>query len=538
MISSVFKKQSMHFFFLISISTAVVSVASFFYNKYFESSLPIYDGVMYEKQQILRFLAFKGNYSFIERYNQFVYELVGNPVGGAFTAITCLISPKWLDSGFNTCIRSFIVLLFFLFGLYKFLSVYLKPFGVWLILIVVSQFPLFYHYRFGLASYVPDLPAGLSLCAAFLFTWLVSYRKIHFYYIYLVTVLISVAVFSRYNFLVYSFLLFIPLIIPFIRQLLTLDKNWKFWFFLFYVFGFVILWIGYGILHFDFFINYYAKHAEYQHVDYRTAFVSLYDYFKNELGLYSLIWILAVFLVSATFSKSEEFIADKKRFILWLNYPFLILFVFLFLILKATNQPHVFAAFFVFFIPFLLAVLLKLNFNFKIPNSIYLLPLAVSALIYWNLSNQNQKRQNKEKSVKSNFSLANYLMEHIRPGEKYFLMHDAMLEIPIDVYIYRKKGYWLDNNLMFYFTDWNFYDIDKNLDHNKIYQYYRKRIDSENIRYITMTTKQDDLENKISRSINDKIRKKLLLNGEWRLLFEFGSSGLNNTSGIALYGRN
>jgi GTP-binding protein EngB required for normal cell division len=91
---------------------------------------------------------------------------------------------------------------------------------------------------------------------------------------------------------------------------------------------------------------------------------------------------------------------------------------------------------------------------------------------------------------------------------------------------------------MFYFTDWNFYNIDKNLDHNKIYQYYRKRIDSENIKYITMTTKHDELENKISRSINEKIRKKLLLNGEWRLLFEFGSSALHNNSGITLYGRN
>jgi hypothetical protein len=499
MINTVFKKQSMHFFVLIFISIAVVSVASFFYNKYFDSSLPIYDGVMYEKQQVLRFLAFKGNYSFIERYNQFVYELVGNPVGGGFTALTCLINPKWLDSGFNISVRSFIVLLFFLFGLYKFLWVYLKSFGAWLMLIVVSQFPLFYHYRFGLASYVPDLPAGLSLCAAFLFAWLVSYRKVHFFYLYPVPVLISIAVFSRYNFLVYSFLLFIPMIIPLLRCFATLDRNWKFWMFVGYVLGFFLLWISYGLLHFDFFISYYAKPAEYQHVDYQTSFVSLSDYFKNELGLYFITWILVIGLGSKALNNPVDISKSKEKSLFWLNYPFVILFVFLFLILKATNQPHVFAAFFVFFIPFLLTVLLKLNFNFKIPNSIYLLPLAVSILIYWNIANQMHQIRNKEITVNSNFTLANYLMEHIRPGEKYFLMHDAMLEIPIDVYIYRNKGYWLDNNLMFYFTDWNFYDVSEKLSVKEITDYYKERILKEEVKFITIPKKP--LKNEIANNV-------------------------------------
>jgi hypothetical protein len=295
----------------------------------------------------------------------------------------------------------------------------------------------------------------------------------------------------------------------------SLDKGWRFWLFLCYFLGFISLWISYGLLHFDFFISYYAKPAEYQHVDYQTAFLSLSDYLKNELGVFFVIWTLVLGLLLISLRKREEVSIGKERSLLWLNYPFLILFVFLFLILKSTNQPHVFAAFFVFFIPFLLATIFQFNVKLNIPYFEYVLLFALCGLIYWNVTKQNERSVVIEKSARPNISLANYLMKYIHPGERYFLMHDSMLEIPIDVHIYRSRKIWLQNDFMFYNTDWNFYDIEPSLDSDKLIRYYQERISKENVRFITVvndTFSKNQKATKLVFKLRQAVRKYIFNN--------------------------
>ena len=67
------------------------------YDLFTKDYLPVFDGVMYEKNQILRYLSFKGNFSFLERINQVIYEFIGNPVSGGFNSILILLNPNFLS---------------------------------------------------------------------------------------------------------------------------------------------------------------------------------------------------------------------------------------------------------------------------------------------------------------------------------------------------------------------------------------------------------------------------------------------------------
>ncbi len=503
------------YFNILVITVFTCWLSDLLYSEYFQKTLQVYDGVMYEKQQILRYLNFKGNYSLIERYNQFVYELTGSPVGGGFTALTCLINPKWLNTGFNVHVRSVIALFFFLFALYKLFSLYLKPIGVWGVILLTTQFPLFYHYRFGLASYVPDLSTGLALASAYILTWLVIKAKVNKYYLILVPFLLTIGLFSRYNFYVYTGLLFVTLIPSYISFLRQLDKNWYFYLLNFLFFFFLVVWICYGKLHFNFFLQYYTKPAEYQHVDFSTSFISLSDFLKNEFGWYGIVWILSISLVINSNKLEGKSLLLRELF--QLIYPAIILFFFLFILLKATNQPHVFAAFFVFVLLGAIGGILYSKWNTRFLKRKKMNIIAISfcllAAVIWNQYSFNLKL--KEVQVdelsQNNFQLAKFLERNIKPGEKYFLMHDAMLEIPIDVYIYRSKGYWLDNKLMFYKTDWNYYEISKTLDVSVITDYYCKHLNSEKVSYITVPRQfpKNIVANKVFRKLKSSYFKSL-----------------------------
>jgi hypothetical protein len=153
----------------------------------------------------------------------------------------------------------------------------------------------------------------------------------------------------------------------------------------------------------------------------------------------------------------------------------------------------------------------KLN----IPYFEYVLLFALCGLIYWNVTKQNERSVVIEKSARPNLSLANYLMKYIHPGERYFLMHDSMLEIPIDVHIYRNRKIWLQNDFMFYNTDWNFYDIEPSLDSDKLIRYYQERISKENVRFITVvndTFSKNQKATKLVVKLRQAVRKYIFNN--------------------------
>ncbi len=527
-------KPFFHLVLLFCLSFCVVWISSIISASYLETNLPEFDGVMYEKKQILRFLSFKQNYSFIERCNQAYYELVGNPVSGGFTALTCLVNPFWLNSGFNIIVRSFIALFFFNFALFKWFSLYLRPAGVWLLLVLVSQIPLFYNALLGLSSYVPDLSSGLSLFSAYLFLWLIIYRNIGFNYLYLIPLLISLAVFSRYNFFVYTALIFFPLLIPMFKFLNGNYSKIKVFYFLTYASFFIMVWSVYGILHFQFFLDYYAKPADYQYVDYFTSFYSLFKSFTKQLGLPFVILLFLIGLTIATFRANDKF-RDNDFSLLWLMYPFTVLFIFLFLVLKATNQPHVYSIFYLFAFLVFFSYFLKKLF-WELPCASQILSFSLAAFIFCNFFYLVRVEPSSNVYRKTNLKLADYLLEKMIPSDRFFLLHSAMLEIPIDVYLYRKKGYMANNDLMFYFTDWNFYDIDRSLDPEKIFNYYSQQIDIQCVKYISLPSPNKNTHNEISSFVISMFRKSVINDStKWTLAANFGS--VNDSSDIALYKR-
>ncbi|MFN5032414.1 MAG: hypothetical protein ACK5FX_09355, partial [Flavobacteriia bacterium] len=288
------------------------------------------------------------------------------------------------------------------------------------------------------------------------------------------------------------------------------------------------IWILYAKMHFDFFLHYYAKPAEFQHVDYSTSFYSLINYIKCEFSWYGLTWIALITIVFVNTKKED--LTEEVRNNLIVMYPAIILFFFLFVLLKATNQPHVFSAFFVFvFLAFLALLVAHRSKRFlAVTINEFFIKFCVIGMVMWNQLNWQEKVKfnGLDSASNLNFKLANVLSKNIKPGEKYFLMHDAMLEIPIDVYIYRNKGYWLNNDLMFYLTDWNYYEISSKLDIEEIILYYKRRLSDESVKYITLP----------KRIPSNKLAKALLHDiSEWARLNQFQKSNFDNSSNFELY---
>jgi hypothetical protein len=447
--------------------------------EFLKHSLPVYDGVMYEKQQILRFLAFKGNFSPIERYNQFIYELTGNPVSGGFTSLTCLINPKWLENGSNIYVRSFFAMLVFLGALYLWLRNRVKTIFLFIILFLTTQLPIFYHFRFGLGSYVPDVPAALNLISSYMLSLLVLEKKINFKWLFFVPLLLTIAFFSRYNFYAYSVLLFvvlIPSIVKFIRnERLTKERL----FFILVFVGFLLIWISYGVLHFESFINYCAKPAEYQKVNLGTSLSDFWDYLISIHGWTSL---LVVCFMAGCFviGKTENYDKEKSVRRLFLScYPAIVLFLFLYFTLNATNQPHVNSAFCVVLLVAVLGLFDSIKWRLPVENKFFFggYLVVILGVLGWFYMERLDSFSKTDKGTELNMRLFRYIEKEWPQKPRYFFTHDTQLEIPFDVAYFRKNHVWLDNKLKFYFTDWNFYDIDPALDRDNITSYYLKEIE-------------------------------------------------------------
>ncbi len=439
--------------------------------------LPVFDGVMYEKNQISRFLSFKGNYSFTERYNQFIYEITGNPVSGGFNSLMLLINPKLLINNIDIHIRSFIALFFLLYSLKIFLN-FKNNINYILYFILIFQLPIFYHFRFGLSSYVPDLTSALFLLASYFFT--LSFIKTEKLKYFTITVfLILIAILSRFNFFIYTTLIFIPLIPELLKTLKKVFNN-KILFKIhlsIWVLTTLIISI-YIIYHFDFFISYYTKPAKYATVNFWSSIYSVSKYFYEELGLtYISIIICALFLRN----RNRQTENDNNLHWIFLALPFLLLFIFLIFILNATNQPHVFTILVVFSIPLTnirLPIINRSSSNIIIATLITI-SIISSITKYHDLYKSIESKSIESKSIDCNsIVLAKKIDFHTNKSIKksYFIIFDTSQEIPLDVFFFKKYKYFNQNILKYYFTDWDYYNIDKSLNHNKITSYYIRKI--------------------------------------------------------------
>ena len=90
--------------FLITLLTIFRSYKS--YTVFQENNLPVFDGVMNEFDQIRRFEKFNDDFSFIERYNQAVYEYKGNILSPAFSAFITAVFPSMLVNDWDIILRA------------------------------------------------------------------------------------------------------------------------------------------------------------------------------------------------------------------------------------------------------------------------------------------------------------------------------------------------------------------------------------------------------------------------------------------------
>ena len=82
--------------YLLIVFIAIITTAKSYmaYTIFDESNIPVYDGVMNEKNQITSYIRFKNNFKLLERLNQVVYEFKGNPLSAGFSCMIALINPE------------------------------------------------------------------------------------------------------------------------------------------------------------------------------------------------------------------------------------------------------------------------------------------------------------------------------------------------------------------------------------------------------------------------------------------------------------
>ena len=465
-------KNSLVFLSIFIISFLGYLQSKVIYELFCEKYLPVFDGVMYEKTQILRYLSFKGNFSFIERINQVIYEFKGNPVSGGFNAILILFNPNFLINDYDLLLKSILALILLFTSIKFFFNFQSRIYFVG-ICVLISQVPIFYHFRIGLSTYVPDLFSSLILASSYFFTLsYIKYNKIPFLSISFLLIILSVV--SRFNFFVFSFLVYLPLIPAIFLQIKKLNiKNKQNLIHISISLLSLLFLFFYVFYNFNDFLNYYMKPASYASVSFTSSLNSILIYFKEELGVvFALILITILLIVNSIYNKNDF------KTITYLNYylilPFLILFVFLAFILKATNQPHVFSILVVFLFP---VSFIKIPFFSSIKvfvGSLFFITLICSFYrcfqFYNTVSSFALKINSLDIAKKIDFFTNN------EKEKSYFILYDTAQEIPLDVYFFKKNKIYTTNDLKFYFTDWDYYDIDKRLDLRKIAMFYKNQI--------------------------------------------------------------
>ena len=88
----VFKNNTFLILFLIFLSLQVSSFSIFSVSNFESLNTPIYDGVMYDYQQIKRYDKFHGDFSIINRFSQAIYEFKGNATSGLYSALVTFLA--------------------------------------------------------------------------------------------------------------------------------------------------------------------------------------------------------------------------------------------------------------------------------------------------------------------------------------------------------------------------------------------------------------------------------------------------------------
>lgn len=417
-------------------------------NEFEKQNFPIYDGVIYEYQQNRRFLKFENDFSFKSRISQAIYEFESNPVSGLYNSIVILISPSMLSNDIEVIIRSFLGFFLFSLSVYYFLINKYKPIWILMLITILAHSPLFYHYRIGIGSYVPELVSAIYLMAGYLFliVYIDTKRKILFI-LGLICFFIPIA--FRFNFFAYLLLISLPVLIKLLINWKSFhSKDWKF--IVIFSIPVLIVFVGNICYHFAAFYHYYTS-VLYAVVSVPASLNYLLSNFSEYFGWYGFIACVLIFIGNSFFSVDNHY-SKRCNFQSFgiTFYPFIIFFVFFVFIMKSTNTPHIISiiAFFCLICVFLI--------SFKTePSSIkyiFIVSLSFLFILFTNYNDFNRfSKTNKEDEYEAHRFVSEYVAK--KGVNSVLNVFDAMIEIPMNVRIFELKGKFIDSDEHFYTSD-------------------------------------------------------------------------------------
>ena len=432
-------KENKYLILLFIILSLQVSSFSIYSVSHFEAlNIPIYDGVMYDYQQIRRYENFNNDFSFINRFSQAIYEFKGNAISGLYSAIITFFTPSFLISKWDIFIRSFIGVFIFSISYYLFFKKYF--FKKWIIisLCIFFQLPFFYHFRTGLGSSIPELVSAIYLLSGFMFI-LSGIDKIKVSYITIGIIVMFLSVLFRFNFFVYLVLISTPLLFVLIykwRRFSLIQRKRL----VIILVLFSIIFSGYISIYFSSFINYYTKGA-YAFTTISISVSFMLEVFKEYFGITGILIFAVIIFGNSINLKEKPFYFKLISTNILLVIPFFVFFSFIVLYLKSTNVPHIMSIMALFLSIFVIS--LKINFFLKKVNiKIVQICLSIFLIIFIYINFHKIHQLSITNQYLTQHKVVSFLDGKLmkNPSIKFRCFYDSAIEIPIIVALYNKQN--------------------------------------------------------------------------------------------------
>ena len=478
---SLFTKHKLLIFVLFVIAFFVSLKSYYSFYTFQECNFPIFDGVMNEFKQLERYQKFNGDFGLLNRFNQMIYEYKGNILSPGYTSLMTFFFPDFLITDWDIVLRSFFSVFIFSLSFYFLFKKIITPKTIILILVLIFQLPVFYHYRYGLSTYMPELSSALYMMSGLIFM-LLYIRQKNIWALCISAIFLFIAISFRMIFIVYTFLI----LSIFIKKLWknfakSTFKNRLFQ--LLVVSCFMILLAIYFYPKSVPFFGYYLVDVPYESTSYFSSFSSLISYLTDQVGLVGLISLFFIFILV---NQQGEIRSKENWFYI---YPSLIYFLFIYVYNKSTNVPHVTAVFtclliFVFFSKSNLLKTIKISSRNKLTVTICL--FIISSINYsFDVIRTSKTEQQYivPQKISSEISKNNC--------SDYLIFYDENQSIPTSVASFRKDHKLNLHTRNFLFHDLFLYQISKTLNIDTCANYYIEMIKNNDIQLLAINQNEN-----------------------------------------------
>lgn len=444
-------KSSLLFLFLF-IWSALISWWSVERSQNFtQHNVKVFDGVMYEYQQVRRHHKFQENFGPGNRLHSAYNELMANPNAGAYHALLCLFWPESLSNDGDLWLRG-------TFGLFVFSSLLfllLRNHQKWLWLSIVllwGLLPGHMHARYGIGSYIPDGIGLVYLMSGLLALHQFQKSKDKRWFV-AAPLLLLLGIGMRLNLFVYTAVMVLPLLWPSIKTLCSLPFQSR-----------LLLWgwlaftlMGFGLYlytRFDWFWLYNTQ-LGYGKTGLGEALTRSFDLFGQLQGAQGIALHLLFLCLGL-------FVFPKESNSLWriLSLPFVIIYGLSILVLHAPENPHVLNAAFLsspFFCVSIGQLFSKyLSFPKKLSPAFFgtflllcLAGAAISQSLLWSKEKHTQALYLAPKKAGEVLYKESQKVNSI--DFKHLFFFDEMLSVPLQTSLYKNHNIWLPEQQSFYF---------------------------------------------------------------------------------------